>query len=394
MVSKNKVEEVNKIVESMRSELTQLSLDIYNNPELGMEEFKACKWQTELLEKHGFQVEDGFCGIKTAFKAVYKGEKSGPKIAFLAEYDALPKLGHGCGHNLIAMVSNGSGIALKNFVDEYGGEVYVIGTPAEETAGAKVSMAKLGAFDDMDVVMMAHPGYGNVDSLDTMAMTSRKVEFFGKTAHAAASPEAGINALDAMINFFNLINAMRQQTKQDARLHGVITDGGEAANIIPDYTSAYFYIRSDRVADVKVLTDKFAKCAEGAALGTGCTVKITPIEEDFMDTHSNQVLNNLACDCVEMFTKEPIVRMNGERIAGSSDLGDVSYKCPAIQLVFKIGEGETVMGQHTPKFAECSGSQEGIDNGLDFIKGFALAGIEILANPEVLAKIKEEHSQM
>ena len=220
-------ERVSKIVDRLAPELRKLALDIHDNPELGLQEYKACAWQKELLGRYGFAIEENFCDIETSYKAVYKGRKPGPQIAFLAEYDALPELGHGCGHNLIAMVSVGCGIACREFADEYGAQIDVIGTPAEESAGTKVPMSAKGVFDGYDAVMMAHPAFANAESINTIAMDAYKIEFFGRPAHAAAAPHEGINALDAMINFFNLVNAMRQQTKPDARIHGIITDGGK-----------------------------------------------------------------------------------------------------------------------------------------------------------------------
>ena len=225
-------ERVSKIIDALAPELKTLALNIHDNPELGLQEFKACAWQKELLTKYGFQIEDHFCNLETAYKAVYKGKKQGPKIAFLAEYDALPGLGHGCGHNLIAMVAVGCGIACREFADKYGAEIDVIGTPAEETAGTKVPMSAMGVFKDYDAVMMAHPMFSNTDCFNSIAMDAYQIEFFGKPAHAANTPYEGINALDAMINFFNLINAMRQETKPDARIHGIITDGGKAASVL------------------------------------------------------------------------------------------------------------------------------------------------------------------
>ena len=237
-------ERVSKIIDALAPELKTLALNIHDNPELGLQEFKACAWQKELLVKYGFQIEDDFCNLETAYKAVYKGKKQGPKIAFLAEYDALPGLGHGCGHNLIAMVAVGCGIACREFADKYGAEIDVIGTPAEETAGTKVPMSAMGVFKDYDAVMMAHPAFANAESMNTIAMDAYKIEFFGKPAHAASAPHEGINALDAMINFFNLINAMRQETKPDARIHGIITDGGKAANIVPDFVEMQGTLRT------------------------------------------------------------------------------------------------------------------------------------------------------
>ena len=388
-------ERVSKIVDRLAPELRKLALDIHDNPELGLQEYKACAWQKELLGRYGFAIEENFCDIETSYKAVYKGRKPGPKIAFLAEYDALPELGHGCGHNLIAMVSVGCGIACREFADEYGAQIDVIGTPAEETAGTKVPMSAKGVFDGYDAVMMAHPAFANAESINTIAMDAYKIEFFGKPAHAAAAPHEGINALDAMINFFNLVNAMRQQTKPDARIHGIITDGGKAANVIPDYTAANFYIRANRVADVKKLAERVRNCAAGAALGTGCTYKMEYNEENFKDTCTNKALNNLAVDNIQPFLSEPIYRLGDIHAPGSSDLGDVSYEAPAIQVIFKIGEYPNPMGGgHTPEMAAAAGSEYGINNGLNFVKGLVMTAIELMTKPETLAAVKEEFSHV
>lgn len=388
-------ERVSKIVDRLAPELRKLALDIHDNPELGLQEYKACAWQKELLGRYGFAIEENFCDIETSYKAVYKGRKPGPKIAFLAEYDALPELGHGCGHNLIAMVSVGCGIACREFADEYGAQIDVIGTPAEETAGTKVPMSAKGVFDGYDAVMMAHPAFANAESINTIAMDAYKIEFFGRPAHAAAAPHEGINALDAMINFFNLVNAMRQQTKPDARIHGIITDGGKAANVIPDYMAANFYIRANRVADVKKLAERVRNCAAGAALGTGCTYKMEYNEENFKDTCTNKALNNLAVDNIQPFLSEPIYRLGDIHAPGSSDLGDVSYEAPAIQVIFKIGEYPNPMGGgHTPEMAAAAGSEYGINNGLNFVKGLVMTAIELMTKPEALAAVKEEFSHV
>lgn len=382
---------IQEIVKGLEPELRKLALDIHQNPELGNKEFQACQWQMELLNKYGFETEGNFCNIETAYKAVHKGTKPGPKLAMLAEYDALPVIGHACGHNLIAMIGVGSGIAIKEFVDEYGGEIHVIGTPAEETAGAKIEMAAKGAFKEYDAVMMAHPFEQNGSSLNTMAMYTRRIEFFGKTAHAAASPYEGINALDAMINFFNLINAMRQQTKPDARIHGVILNGGKAPNIIPDYTEALFYVRANKVEYVEELLAKLTACVEGAAKGTGCTYKISKAEADFKDTDSNMYLSDLACDQYEKLGHQ-IYRAGRTQLPGSSDLGDVSYECPAIQLMCGMGplEDGSHYGAHTTEFAKKACSAEALDNGLEFVKTFAMTAVELLTEPAHLKAIREE----
>jgi len=385
------MDRINAVVEELTPDLKKLALDIHGNPELGHQEVKACQWQTELLEKYGFTVERNFCDMATAYRAVYQGKKPGPRIAMLAEYDALPEIGHACGHNLIAMMSVGSGLAMREFADEYGAEITVIGTPAEETAGGKVEMSRKGAFKGYDAVMMAHPYQEGGSSMNTMAIVCRAFEFFGKTAHAAASPEEGINALDAVINFFNMVNALRQQTKPDARIHGIIVNGGVAPNIIPDYTKALFYVRASKMAYVEELLEKITACAEGAAMGAGCTVKVSPEEEDFKDTDSNLYLSELACVQMEKLGYS-LTRNGSETFPGSSDLGDVSYEAPSIQLMAGMGkeDGEEDYAAHTVEFEDHARREKSLNMALDFVKGFTMTAIELMTNPEHLAAIKEE----
>lgn len=378
-------------LQPLRGELRELTLKIHDNPELGHQEEKACGWQAELLRRHGFEVETGFCGLATAYRAAYKGKKPGPRLAMLAEYDALPQLGHGCGHNLIAMVAVGAGILIQPLVDELGGEIDVIGTPAEETSGAKVSMARQRVFEGYDAVMMGHPAQIDAGSFDTMAIRSIQVEYFGKPAHAAAGPENGVNALDAMIAFFSMVNALRQQTRSDARLHGIITNGGSAANVIPDYTSAMYVIRSDRWADVQPLFDRVVACANAAAMGTGCQVKISPADEDFMDTYSNLTLSALACSQMEQLG-HTMLQTERKVMPGSSDLGDVSYQCPAIQLSMGMGApvGDGPYNPHTREFAAQACSETAISLCQDFAAGFAMTAALLLEDPAQLAAVRAE----
>ncbi|NLK64851.1 MAG: M20 family metallopeptidase, partial [Tissierellia bacterium] len=204
---------VMEFIDSITPELNELSLEIYNNPELGYEEYKACKLHTDILKKYGFDVEENFSGVETGFKAVYKSEKEGLTVAYLAEYDALPGIGHGCGHNLLGTVSTGAGIVLKQILDEIGGRVIVFGTPAEETSGAKVTYVENHEFDDVDIALMAHPASQYANSGSSLALEPVQFEFFGKTAHAASAPEKGVNALDAAIQTFNSVNALREHMR-------------------------------------------------------------------------------------------------------------------------------------------------------------------------------------
>lgn len=387
---------IDEIVAGLKPELRKLALDIHDTPELGNQEFKALKWQTDLLRKYGFRVEEGFCDIPTAYRAIYKGKKPGPKIGMLSEYDALPELGHACGHNLICTMSVGAGIAMREFADEFGADIYVIGTPAEETAGAKVEMSRKHAFDELDVAMMSHPAYKDASSLNFSAIKCFTIEFFGKTAHAAGAPEDGINALDAMIQLFVSVGLLRQQTKPDARIHGIIQDGGKAPNIIPDYTRALFYTRASRFSYAMELAEKVYGCAEGAARATGCKVKIQDAEEDFRDVCSNLYLSNLMVGNMEKYTGHKFADLGRTPVPGSSDIGDVSYCCPAIQTTTSLsapGE-DAVYKPHTSEFARRTGTEQAIANCMDFVKGFVITAIDLMTEPEHLQKIKEEFSHV
>lgn len=388
----DRIEQVNQIFDGLRAEITALGKEIYANPELGLQEHRACALQCELLRKYGFAVEQGFCGFETAYRACYKGSKPGPKIAMLAEYDALPDLGHGCGHNLIAAISVGAGIGMRAFADELGGEIYVIGTPAEETVGAKAEMAARGAFDEMDVAMMSHAGFLNCESLNTLAVKSVYFDFHGKAAHASGMPQDGLNALDAVINCFNLINALRQQTQEDARIHGIITDGGKVPNIIPEHTQAFFFVRAEKIDYLEKLFEKVCDCARGAALGTGCRLEITMGESNFSDTNSNKALTKLNTKNMELLGQK-MIRATEKPLPGSSDMGNASYRCPAIQTLFDITHWQN-MAVHTREFAELSGSDYALEQAIVFAKGHVLTAIDLMEDAAHLEAIHEEFAKI
>lgn len=386
---------IDKIVDALAPELKELALKIHDNPELGLEEYKACAWQVELIKKYGFTVEEGVAGMPTAFVASYKGSKPGPVIGMISEYDCLPEIGHACGHNLIAMMGVGSGLGMKEFIDEFGGEVRIYGTPAEENVGGKIPMAKAGLFDDVDAVLQVHPSCMDTDSWNTSAIDAFTVEYFGKASHAAAAPEMGINALDAMNLLFHGVGLMRQQTTEDVRIHGVINNGGVVPNVIPDYTKAEFYTRAHRAKDALAISDRLIRAAEGAAMMTGCEVKVTKAGEIYVDTISNQVLSRRATDYMEELGFKP-KRYNGQYVGGSTDLGNVSYITPCIHLSCKIGDSPdgSEFGVHTHYFTERAGTDEAMEVCLGYIKGLIATGIDLLTDEKFLADIKEEFSHI
>ena len=367
-------------------DLKELNEYIYANPELGRKEFKACEAHKNILKKYGFKVTDNYIGIETAYLAEYSSEKEGPKIAYLAEYDALPEVGHGCGHNILGTASVGAGILLKDFVNEFGGTVFVYGTPAEETFGAKVDMAEAGCFDNIDAAMLSHPtGKSHERSGTSQAMEALQFTFKGKTAHAAGDPYNGINALDGVIQFFNSVNALRQQTKDSARIHGIISNGGEAANIIPDLAVANFYVREATTKEMVKLSERVKNCAKGAALATGTELKIENYEYTFKHLVTNETLSDIY---VKNLNLQGIENVPMSEPSGSSDCGDVSHHCPTIHSYFPISKCE--LTGHSIDFAKASISEEAYKGMKEAVLALTMTGKDILSDKELLKKIKDE----
>ncbi len=381
---------VNDRVEAVRDEVRAMGHEIHENPELGLREFHAVSLITALLSKYGFEIENNVCDIKTAFIASYKGKKPGPVIGFLAEYDALPGLGHACGHNLIASLAVSNGLALKDAIDEYGGEVRVYGCPAEESNGAKVDIANAGRFDDLSVAMMGHPlGFHGASGV-MYALDSERFEFFGKSAHAGGAPWLGVNALNAVIETFNNINALRGHIEPDARVAGVISDGGKAPGIVPDYARCEFYIRSPRSSYLREFSEKVKNCARAAALATGTELKITNYEGWYDDLHTNQALSARAVKYSKEFgvTQE----MKPYDSSGSSDIGNVSYRCPAIHQWFDV-TGDPEIGTHTPGLCAGADSDYGFDQMFIISKAFVKTAEDILTDPSFLTDIRKEFEE-
>ncbi|MFZ3588921.1 M20 family metallopeptidase [Bacillus sp. DJP31] len=381
-------EAIIKRIDELQQEFYEISTYIGENPELGHEEFKACKVLTDTLKEHGFTVEIGTCDLPTAFTAVFDSGKPGPSVGFMAEYDALPGLGHACGHNLIGTMAIAAGIGLSSVLHESGGMVYVYGTPAEETKGGKVTMAEQGLFDHLDVAMMVHPFYQYKKSGTSLAMDAIQFEFRGRAAHAAAAPHEGINALDAVIQTFNSINALRQHVKSDVRIHGIIPEGGLAANIVPDYAVAQFYVRASSRDYVNEVTEKVKDCARGAALATGASLEISNYEFSYDDMITNEHLSNAFTDSLVSLGVDiaEIVESVGD--TGSLDMGNVSQVVPSIHPYIQICKERHAC--HTPGFREAAMSEQGREGMIIGAKTLALTGLDVLTNPELLKEIREE----
>jgi len=372
-------------LEIRRSELVRLSSDIHDNPELGFQEVKAVSWLSNYLENNGFCVEKGVAGLATAFQATYGEGK--PKIAVLAEYDALPGIGHGCGHNIIAASAVGAGVASKIVVDNLGGSIIILGTPGEETFGGKIDMIKAGIFDDVDVAMMVHPSVLNMAIYRTLACLPLEVEFFGKAVHAAIHPAEGVNALEAIILAFNSINSLRQHIKEQARIHGIITNGGEAPNVVPAYSAAKFIIRAPDYAYLEELQGKVLNCFKGASLASGARLKYRWGEKVYAPIRNNVAMARLFSDNLESLGRKLDI-FDSQSPFGSSDIGNVSEVVPSMHPMVAIASPPVSL--HSTEFASAAASEAGYQGLLDAAKAMAMTVVDIIGRPGVLEKIKQE----
>jgi len=372
-------------IDNQSDKLWEISSSIFNEPEIAFKEYKACNLLTKSLKAAGYIIETGICGMDTAFRATY-GDDSSPRIAILAEYDALVGLGHACGHNLIAAAAIGAGIGLASINLKPIGQIQVIGTPAEEGGGGKILLANAGIFNHVDAAMMFHPASKNLVLRRSLASSKLKLEFFGKASHAAAAPEEGINALDALILTYNNINAMRPTFGPKDRVAGIITNGGEAANIIPAYTSADFSIRALSAKRRDVLVEQVIACAQAGAQAVGCQLKFN-VTPGYKEIIPNRTLAGLFKTNLELLGRVVVEPDLNERM-GSTDMGDVSHLVPAIHPYLTIAP-ENIAG-HTIEFREYSISEAGKAAMLDAAKALAMTTIDLLTNPELISEAKNE----
>lgn len=373
-------------VERLKPELLEISRFLHANPELAFEEHKAVERLSRTMEKHGFSVERSVAGLDTAFTAS-RASADGPTIAFLAEYDALPGIGHACGHNLIAAGSVGAGLALKAALGEVGGRVLVVGCPAEEKGGGKIPLVESGVFRSVDAAMLVHPSNRTEIVKRALGMRDVQVEFFGKASHAAATPHLGINALDAVILTFTNINALRQQIRPDARIHGIITHGGKAPNIIPDHAAALFYVRALDMAYLEELYQKVLGCFEAAAMATGTRHQVKRAGSDYHPHKINYALAELFRKNLEALGTQ-VDQGPEDRDLGSTDVGNVSQAVPTVQPMIAIC-GPSV-ACHMPEFAVASASRAGEEGMLLAATAMALTGLDLLRDRDALRRVKQE----
>ena len=372
----------------------QVALDIHAHPETSNHETFACDALSRLLREEGFDVQVDVAGHPTGFSAVCASGKPGPVLVFLAEYDALAGLGHGCGHNLFGATSVLAAASLKQVIGETGGEIRVYGTPGEEggeNGSAKGSFVREGFFSDVDAALCVHPGSDYHDLTHReIACAPIRIAFKGKASHASSNPQAGVNALDALILVFNAIGLLRQQLPGDVRIHGIVTKGGDAPNIIPDDTEGRFYVRAATVNRMMDVYHKLERIVEGAALQTGCTGLLEPTQRNLV----HNIIPTPSFD--EVYLKNLLSlgeTYDPSRTAalGSSDVGNVSQVIPVIQPMIRISD--TPVAGHSVEKREACKSETGLQSIRLGAKALALTALDLIEQPDLLEKIKAEHRE-
>ena len=379
-------------IESLRQDLCDISFELYSYPEVAYQEVRACKLLKDYLTKNDFLIEHSVGGIETAFRASFPKRSKGPKIAFIAEYDALPGIGHGCGHNLIAAGAVGAAIGVARTLKESNitGQIEVIGTPAEEyTEGkaGKVLLLESGVFDTLDVCLMFHPWTENAVIVNDMAFTVMDVTFSGQAAHAAADPWNGRNALDGVVMTYNGLSVLRQQIRTDARIHIIIIEGGSAVNVIPEKAKARIMLRSQDMSYLNELDQRIARCIEGASIASEtkvATLKLTTIyNTNFNDLLFEIVSRNSKFFGIEL--KKP------DHMYASSDFGNVTHHIPALSFMMETHKPN--IPWHSSIVRDASISEEANNGMITAAKILSMSAIDVMTKPELVKGIKTEFTE-
>jgi amidohydrolase len=361
-------------IDVIADRLVHVSREIHAHPELNYEEHFAHDLLADVLDDRGLASVRGAYDVETAFEA--RVGDTGPEVAVLLEYDALPGIGHACGHNVIAAAGLGAGLATALVAREAGGRLRIMGTPAEEGGGGKVLMARQGAFDGLTAAMMVHPADADLLRMDAIAVQTVLVDYEGKAAHAAAAPWEGRNALDAAVLGYMNVAALRQHIRPTERVHGIITQGGEKANIVPRQSQAHWMVRSDTIETLLPLRERVVACLEGAAQACGCTMRTTWDGHRYADMRDSSPIaaayvRNAAT--VGRTVLDPATL--GHRVVGSTDMGNVSYLTPSIHPMIQVAPRGVAI--HTADFAAYAGAEEGDRAVLDGARAMALTVIDL-----------------
>lgn len=382
------LKEMQSFIESRKKEFRAFSDDIWNHPEIAFHEKYAVAAACRFLSEHGYQPVSPCYGVETAFRCEY-GTQPGPVFAFASEYDALPDIGHGCGHNLICTAGIAAFMALAERMkaENLPGRVVLLGTPAEEGGGGKVKMLEAGCLKGIDAVAMTHPSGRNTLDAGSTANCGLEVIFHGKSAHAAAAPEKAINALDAIQLLFTAVSYFRQQMPEHARIHGVILDGGTVPNVIPDMTRCFFYLRSGEESWSPILEKRFLDMVKGAELMTGCTSEVRPFRPFYRSRKPNRTMNEEYAKCMTEMGLT-VVRPDHQG-RGSSDFGNFSQEIPGVHPYFAIADSNAPAG-HSKAFCECAGKDPAFNNAMAAAASLAQIGYRFITEKEFRDAVRKD----
>lgn len=376
-------------VDELADELLSVSHDIHSHPELAFQERYACERLCTAASKAGLTPSSGVYTLDTAFEARIAGNGAGPTVSVIAEYDALPGIGHACGHNLIATAALGAAIALSRLSDAWPGTVQFLGTPAEEKGGGKELMARAGAFDGVDAAMMIHPAGVNMATMPCICVAEVEVIYHGVSAHASAMPHKGVNALDGLLLAYQAISNLRQHIRDDERIHGIVTEGGQAPNIVPDRAAGDFYVRALDERALAKLKPRVQACFEAGAQASGCEVEINWANVDYLDLNTSWPLAERFQSHAETLGR---TFLSYEKLggAGSTDMGNVSHRVPSIHPMLAAAPANVVI--HNPEFARWAGSETGDAAALDGAKALALTAAEYLGTRDLQTAARKAFS--
>jgi amidohydrolase len=372
---------IDAVVAEHAAVLLDASHRIHEHPELGFEEHHAQGVLSEVLQHAGISVTRGAYGVATAFEAVAGTE--GPRIAVLCEYDALPGIGHACGHNIIGTAGVGAGIAAAAVAAELGGTVVILGTPGEEGGGGKVLMAEQGAFADIDAALMVHPAGMDLSRFGAIAIQQLEVTYHGRAAHAAAAPQAGRNALDAAVLGYTNVSALRQHIRPDERIHGIFTEAGEAPNVVPARTAATWYVRSPTVRGLHKLKARVLACLQAGADAAGCTMEHVWLDPAYADMVDNEPIIDLYRGNIERTGRTLIDHESLDAIIGSTDMGNISHIVPSIHPMIAVSPPNVAI--HTADFVRYARADEGDRAVLDGARALAATVADLWARPDAMA---------
>ena len=369
-------------IDALAGTLLEVSHAIHAHPELAFREHHACELLTRTLNEQGLPATAGVFTLETAFEAQINAASDGPTVALLAEYDALPGIGHACGHNLIATAALGAALGLNAVRTALPGRVRLIGTPAEEKGGGKELMARAGAFDGVDAALMVHPAGVNLATMPCICVAEVEVVYHGRAAHASVMPHKGINALDGLLLAYQAISNLRQHIRKDERIHGIVTEGGRAPNIVPDRAAGDFYVRAADANALAALKPRVQACFEGGAKGSGCEVDVNWADVDYLDLRTNWPLAEVFQAHGESLGRD-FLSWEDFGGAGSTDMGNVSHRVPSIHPMLAAAPPDVVI--HNPEFTKWAGSETGDAAAIDGAKLLAMTAADFLTDAALRA---------